>query len=143
MVVFLGFLIYFIYTNPDVRPNWWILSLPLLLFIMAGLGLGLGIIVSSLTTKYRDLQQLVSFGVQLLMYGTPVIYPLSSMEGGLRTLILLNPMTPVVEVFRFAFLGTSAISPTYLLYSIGFMFFVLLIGVLIFNRVENNFMDTV
>lgn len=141
--VFLGFLIYFMVSGADVHPNWWILMLPVLLFIMAGLGLGLGIIVSSLTTKYRDLQQLVSFGAQLLMYGTPVIYPLSSITGGWRWLILANPMTPVVEVFRLAFLGTSAMSPIYLLYSFVIMLLVLLFGVLIFNRVENNFMDTV
>lgn len=143
-LVFLGFLIYFMVSGADIHPNWWILMLPVLLFIMAGLGLGMGIIVSSLTTKYRDLQQLVAFGVQLLMYGTPVIYPLSSIINGTwRWLILANPMTPVVEIFRLAFLGTSTISPVYLLYSIGFVVFVLLIGVLIFNRVENTFMDTV
>ncbi|MCE7860326.1 MAG: ABC transporter permease [Chloroflexi bacterium CFX2] len=142
-LVFLGFLIYFMSAGSDVRPNWWILILPVHIVIMAGLGLGLGIIVSSLTTKYRDLQQLVAFGVQLLMYGTPVIYPLSSITGGWRWLILANPMTPVVESFRLAFLGTSAMSPAYLLYSLAFTFLVLLIGVLIFNRVENNFMDTV
>lgn len=142
-LVFLGFLIYFIASGSDVHPNWWVLILPVLLFVMAGLGLGLGIIVSSLTTKYRDLQQLVTFGVQLLMYGTPVIYPLSSITGTWRWLILANPMTPVVEVFRLAFLGTSAMSSMYLLYSLAFMFLVLIIGVLIFNRVENNFMDTV
>lgn len=143
MLVFLGFFAYFLASGSDINPNWWILSLPILLFIMAGLGLGMGIIVSSLTTKYRDLQQLVGFGVQLLMYGTPVIYPLSSINGQWRWLILANPMTPVVEMFRFAFLGTSAISPMYLLYSMGFVFVVLLIGVLIFNRVETTFMDTV
>lgn len=142
-LVFLGFLFYFMTSGSDVRPNWWILILPVHLVIMAGLGLGLGIIVSSLTTKYRDLQQLVAFGAQLLMYGTPVIYPLSSISGGWRWLILANPMTPVVESFRLAFLGTSAMSPAYLLYSLAFTFLVLLIGVLIFNRVENNFMDTV
>jgi lipopolysaccharide transport system permease protein len=142
-LVFLGFLVYFIISGADVHPTWWVLSLPVLLFIMAGLGLGLGIIVSSLTTKYRDLQQLVSFGVQLFMYGTPVIYPLSSITGGWRWLILANPMTPVVEIFRLAFLGASALSPIYLFYSVVFVFVVLLVGVLIFNRVENNFMDTV
>ena len=141
--VFLGFLIYFMVSGADVTPNWWILTLPVLIFIMAGLGLGLGIIISSLTTKYRDLQQLVTFGVQLLMYGTPVIYPLSSRDDTWRWLILANPMTPVVEVFRLAFLGTSALPPVYLLYSIAFVFVMLLIGVLIFNRVENTFMDTV
>lgn len=143
MLVFLGFLMYFIAAGAYVNPTWWILILPVLLVIMAGTGLGLGIIVSSLTTKYRDLQQLVAFGVQLLMYGTPVIYPLSSIQGTWRLIILANPMTPVVEIFRLAFLGTSAMSPLYLLYSITFMLVVLLVGVLIFNRVENNFMDTV
>lgn len=142
-LVFLGFLIYFMASGSDVYPNWWILLLPVHLVVMAGLGLGMGIIVSSLTTKYRDLQQLVGFGAQLLMYATPVIYPLSSITGGWRWLILANPMTPVVETFRLAFLGTSAMSPAYLLYSLAFTFLTLLIGVLIFNRVENNFMDTV
>lgn len=142
-LVFLAFLVYFMVSGSDVQPNWWILILPVLLIIMAGLGLGLGIIVSSLTTKYRDLQQLVAFGAQLLMYGTPVIYPLSSITNEWRWLILANPMTPVVEVFRLAFLGTSAVSPLWLLYSFIFMFIVLIVGVLIFNRVENNFMDTV
>ena len=99
-VIFLLFLAYFMLAGADVHPNWWILSLPLLALIMALMGLGFGIIVSSLTTKYRDLQQLVGFGVQLLMYATPVIYPLSSIEGGWRWLILANPMTPIVEVFR-------------------------------------------
>ncbi len=110
---------------------------------MAGIGLGLGIIVSSLTTKYRDLQHLLGFGVQLLMYASPVIYPLSTVPENWRWLLLVNPVTPVIELFRKAFLGTSSLEPVYLLYSLGFMFVVLLIGVFIFNRVENNFMDTV
>ena len=107
------------------------------------MGLGFGIIVSSLTTKYRDLQQLVGFGVQLLMYATPVIYPLSTIQGVWRWVILANPMTPVVEVFRLAFLGVSAIDPIWLLYSAGFAVVVFLSGLLIFNRVESTFMDTV
>ncbi|NOH00771.1 MAG: ABC transporter permease [Chloroflexi bacterium] len=141
--VFLGFLIYFIVIGVEIRPNWWIASLPLLLLIMAGLGLGTGIIVSSLTTKYRDLQQLIGFGVQLLMYATPVIYPISSLQGNWQWLVIANPMTAVVEVFRLAFLGVSGLSPLYLFYSLGFMAIILLIGVLIFNRVEATFMDTV
>ena len=141
--VFVVFLIYFMLTGSAVHPNLWILSLPILLLIMAGLGLGLGIIVSSLTTKYRDLQQLVGFGVQLLMYATPVIYPLSTVQGNWRLLILANPMTPIIEIFRLAFLGTSSIDPVFLIYSFGYMLVVLLIGVLVFNRVENTFMDTV
>jgi lipopolysaccharide transport system permease protein len=141
--VFIGFLIYYLVIGVELRLNWWILSLPLLLLIMAGLGLGTGIIISSLTTKYRDLQQLIGFGVQLLMYATPVIYPISSLEGNWQWLVIANPMTPVVEVFRLAFLGVSGLDPVYLLYSLGFTVVILLIGVLIFNRVEATFMDTV
>lgn len=142
-VIFLLFVAYFKLAGADVHPSLWILTLPLLAFIMAFMGLGLGIIVSSLTTKYRDLQQLVGFGVQLLMYATPVIYPLSSIEGGWRWLILANPMTPIVEVFRLAFLGVSDIDPVWLLYSTAFTIIIFLAGVLIFNHVETTFMDTV
>ena len=141
--VFLAFLAYFLLTGAAISPNIWILLLPILLLIMAGLGLGFGIIVSSLTTKYRDLRYLVDFGVQLLMYASPVIYPLSSVEGVWRWLLLLNPMSPVIETFRLAFLGVSALSPAYLLYSVAFMLVVLLIGILVFNHVEATFMDTV
>jgi len=142
--MFILFLIYFMLSGSGIHPNWWILVLPVLMLIMALLGLGIGIIVSSLTTKYRDLQQLVGFGVQLLMYGTPVIYPLSTINNGfLHWLIMANPMTAVVEVFRLAFLGVSSINPISLLYSAGFAVVVFLIGVLIFNHVQNNFMDTV
>jgi lipopolysaccharide transport system permease protein len=141
--VFLAFFAYFLLAGSVIEPNWWIAILPVLLLLMAGMGLGLGIIVSSLTTKYRDLQQLVSFGVQLLMYATPVIYPLSSVSGKWQMALLLNPMTAIVEVFRFAFLGVSAINPLWLLYSAGFTIIVLLLGILIFNRVEASFMDTV
>jgi lipopolysaccharide transport system permease protein len=111
--------------------------------MMAGLGLGFGIIVSSLTTRYRDLQYLVTFGVQLLMYFTPVVYPLSMVRGKFRILLLANPMTSIVECFRYAFLGAGTVNIYYLLYSLGFMFVVLVIGILIFNRVEATFMDTV
>ena len=141
--VFLAFLVYFMLKGAEVHVTWWVLLLPVLLIIMAGLGLGFGIIISSMTTKYRDLQQLVGFGVQLMMYGTPVIYPLSSVDAGLRWLLLLNPMTPVVEVFRFAFLGTSALQPVYLVYSFFCMLTALVIGIVAFNHVENTFMDTV
>ena len=141
--VFLAFLLYYLLTGASITPNLWILSLPLLLLLMAGMGLGLGITISSLTTKYRDFQQLIGFGVQLLMYASPVIYPLSSVNGIWRILILANPMTPIIETFRLAFLGTSALNPLYLLYSLGFTLFILLIGVLVFNRVEATFMDTV
>jgi len=143
LAIFLLFLVYFMLTGAGIHPNWWMLSLPLLALIMALMGLGLGIIISSLTTKYRDLQQLVSFGVTLLMYATPVIYPLSTLQGGWRWVMMANPMTPIVEVFRLAFLGVSAIDPEWLLYSAAFTGIVFLAGALIFNHVENTFMDTV
>lgn len=143
LLVFLGFLVYFVLAGSKISPNLWILSLPLLILLMAGMGLGLGIIISSLTTKYRDLQHLVAFGVQLLMYGTPVIYPISSIDAPWRLIFLANPMTPVMEVFRLAFLGTSSLDPVYLAYSAAFVVVVMLIGILIFNHVETTFMDTV
>lgn len=141
--VFLVFLFYFMLADATIHPNLWILMLPALLLLMAGQGLGLGIIISSLTTKYRDLQQLVSFGVQLLMYTTPVLYPISTVQGSLRWLILANPMTPVIEVFRLAFLGTSSLDPLYLLYSLALTLVILFVGILIFSHVEVTFMDTV
>ena len=141
--VFLCFLAYFMLSGSAVRPTLWVLFLPVLLLLMGGLGLGFGILISSLTTKYRDLQQLVGFGVQLLMYATPVIYPLSSIQGTARMFLLANPMTPVVEIFRLAFLGTSAIAPIYLLYSAAFTIVIFLTGTLVFNHVEATFMDTV
>jgi lipopolysaccharide transport system permease protein len=143
LVLFLLFLGYFIIAGSKISPNWWMLSLPLLVLIIALMGLGLGIIISSLTTKYRDLQQLVSFGVTLLMYATPVIYPMSTIQGGWRWVIMANPMTPIVEVFRRAFLGVSALDPIWLLYSAGFTVVVFFAGALIFNHVETTFMDTV
>lgn len=142
-VVFLAFFAYYLFIGAEIYPNWWILSLPLLVLLMAGIGLGVGIIVSSLTTKYRDLQQLVSFGVQLLMYATPVIYPISSLQKEWQWVLLINPMTPIIEMFRYAFLGVSSLAPIYILYSAVFMVVILIVGVLIFNRVESTFMDTV
>jgi lipopolysaccharide transport system permease protein len=141
--VFIVFLLYFLLTGSHIKPTLWILVLPALILIMALLGLGMGIIVSSLTTKYRDLQHLVTFGMQLFMYATPVIYPLSSVPEKWRWLLLANPITPVVEVFRLGFLGSSSIEPAFLLYSAGFTAAMLLIGILAFNHVENTFMDTV
>jgi len=141
--LFLVFMAYFGLAGAGIRPNIWILLTPLLFILMAGLGLGFGIIVSSLTTRYRDLQFLVTFGVQLWMYATPVIYPLSQVPEKYRWFILANPMTPIMESFRYAFLGAGTLKLTYLLYSFVFMIVALMAGVLIFNRVEKTFMDTV
>jgi lipopolysaccharide transport system permease protein len=143
-LLFLFFVAFFALRGSNIQPNWgWIAFSPILLLIMAGLGLGFGIIISSLTTKYRDLRFLVSFGVQLLMYATPVIYPVSSIPEHFRWIILANPMTPIVETFRYAFLGSGNVSMGNLLYSFGFMLVVVLLGSVIFNRVEQTFMDTV
>jgi lipopolysaccharide transport system permease protein len=143
MAAFIVFEIYFIVIGAGVNFTAWFLITPLLVFILAGLGLSFGIIVSSMTTKYRDFQFLVTFGVTLMMYATPVIYPLSSVSGIWRLVLLLNPMTSVVEYFRLAFLGTSAISPIWLLYSFAFTLAALLLGILMFNHMESSFIDTV
>ena len=143
MTMFVAFLLYFIFSGSDIKVTLWAFLLPVLILMMAGLGLGIGIIISSLTTKYRDLQHLVGFGVQLLMYATPVIYPLSAVPNHFRWLMLANPLTPIVEAFRLGFLGVSALNPVFLLYSFAFMLVVLLIGILTFNHVESTFMDTV
>ena len=141
--LFLGFVAWYWAVGAPIRPNAGILLLPLLLLMMAGLGLGFGIIVSSLTTRYRDLAHLVTFGVQLLMYATPVIYPVSSIPERYRPLIQANPLAPVVEAFRTAFLGAGTVSTAGLLYSAGFTLAVLVAGLLLFNRVEQTFMDTI
>ena len=143
-VMFLVFVVIFVLRGTDIQVNWlWIALSPLLMLMMAGLGLGLGILISSLTTKYRDLRFLVQFGVQLLMYATPVIYPVSSIPVRFQWIILANPMTPIVEAFRYAFLGAGTVNVNHLLYSFGFMLVVVFLGTVIFNRVEQTFMDTV
>ena len=110
---------------------------------MAGLGLGLGIIISSLTTKYRDLANLVAFGVQLWMYATPIVYPMSTIPEKYKILILANPVSSNVETFKYSLLGAGTVNILHLLYSFGFTIVVLAIGIVIFNKVEKTFMDTV
>lgn len=137
------FLAYFMIRGADVSPNIHVLWLPFLVVLLAGLGLGFGIIISSLTTKYRDLTHLVTFGVTLWMYATPIIYPLSEIPEKYRFLVVANPMTPVVETFRTALLGVGEINYQHLLYSFAFTVVLLAIGIVIFNKVEKTFMDTV
>jgi lipopolysaccharide transport system permease protein len=141
--IFLCFLAYFMLRGADVSPNAWVLATPLLLLMMAALGLGLGVIVSALTTRYRDLIIVVGFGVQLLMYATPVIYPLSVLPEPYRSWMALNPIAPVMELFRYAYLGAGTVSLAMLAYSIAITTVILFIGVLMFNKVERTFMDTV
>jgi lipopolysaccharide transport system permease protein len=142
--LFLAFTIWFAVRGTTITPNWiWVGLSPLLVLLMAGLGLGFGVIISSLTTKYRDLRFLVQFGVTLMMYATPVIYPVSSIPQQYQWIIQLNPMTPVVEGFRYAYLGAGTVNVAQLFYSFGFMLVTLFLGSVIFNRVEQTFMDTV
>jgi lipopolysaccharide transport system permease protein len=124
--------------------NAWWLCIPVLVLIMAGLGLGLGIIISSLTTKYRDFAILIGFGVQLLMYATPIAYPLSVAESkSFAWAIHLNPLTGVVEAFKYALFQQGSFGYGDLWYSIAFMAVVLFIGLLMFSKIERSFMDTV
>ena len=144
VLFFLGFWAFYAMRGAPIRMTAVAGLFPLLVLIMAAQALGLGIIFSSLTTKYRDLRFLLEFGVRLAMYGTPVIFPLSSITGGrLRLVLLANPMTPIIEIFRLGFLGQGILHWGWLGYSAGFAVMALLAGIIIFNRVERTFMDTV
>ncbi len=140
---FLCFTGYYLFTGTSVHFTSFVWLFPLLILIMAGQALGLGILFSAMTTKYRDLRFLLEFGVRLLMYATPVVYPLASIPEKWRWFLLVNPMTPVIETFRLAFLGQGTFSWWHLGYSAGFAAVSLLFGAAIFNRVERTFMDTV
>lgn len=143
--MFVIFWVYFWLTGANVHLTWWVLALPLVVVEVMLLGLGVGIIVSSLTTKYRDLAIAVSFGVQLWMYITPVVYPLSSLTESprMQALMGLNPMTAPVELFRAATLGTGTVHMGMLLYSLVFTAAALVLGIVLFSRIEKTFMDTV
>jgi lipopolysaccharide transport system permease protein len=132
-----------IFKGAEVNINLHILILPFLIILMAVMGLGLGIIFSALTTKYRDLSFLLAFGIQLLMYATPIIYPLSYTSGKLHTLISMNPLTPIMESFRYAFFSIGSFDWSGLAYTSIFSFGVMFLGIIIFNQVEKSFMDTV
>jgi lipopolysaccharide transport system permease protein len=142
--LFIAVYLYFFFNGTDVCPNWAMLTLPLLIIMMAGLGLGFGILISSMTTKYRDLQILFGFIVSLWMYATPIVYPISMVtDETLRTIIMLNPMTSIIEAFKYATLGHGYFSWGALGYSFAFMSILLICGVVIFNKVQRSFMDTV
>lgn len=143
-VLLLVFMAYYIFiAKANVNPNITILLVPLMVLHMAVLGMGCGIIISSLTTKYRDLSVLVGFGVQLWMYATPIVYPLSAVPFGLEKIIRLNPMTPVVNNFKYAFLGSGNFELTSWFVSAAVSAVILMIGIVIFSRIEKTFMDTV
>ena len=130
-------------TGANVHPNLIVLALPIMLIHIAFLGTGTGLIISSLTTKYRDLNVLVSFGLTLWMYLTPVVYPVSQIPESFRWIMLLNPVAPILETFRFAFLGSGSFEWIYLLISAAVTAVILIFGMIVFNQVEKNFIDTV
>lgn len=144
MILVLVFIVYYMIIGA-VNPNWgaWLL-VPAVLLHLGMMGMGVGIIISSMTTKYRDLSILVGFAVQLWMYITPVVYPLSQGgEGWIRTVLLINPVTAPVEMFRYAVLGFGEIMPAALIWSWVFTIIVMVFGIMVFNKVEKTFMDTV
>ena len=130
-------------TGANVHPNLIVLALPILLIHIAFLGTGTGLIISSLTTKYRDLNVLVSFGLTLWMYLTPVVYPVSQIPESFRFIMLLNPVAPIVKTFRYAFLGSGSFEWFFLLISAAVTAVLLILGMIVFNQVEKNFIDTV
>ncbi|HRT81439.1 MAG TPA: ABC transporter permease, partial [Bacteroidales bacterium] len=144
LLLFLIIYVYYIIIGVNVAPNCAILLFPLLVIMLAGLALGFGIIISSLTTKYRDLTILFTFVVQLWMYATPIIYPLSTITNEkIKLCMMINPITSIVETFKYGFLGVGEFSWGMLGYSFGFMVILLAIGIMMFNKVQRSFMDTV
>lgn len=144
LILFLVVILYYTATGAiHTNIQWTIFLLPIFLLIVSGLGLGLGIFISALTTKYRDLRFAVTFGVQLLMFMSPVIQPVSNLSENHRTVLLLNPMSSIIEAFRYSFFGTGYFSPAWLAYSGCFMLFILVIGIAYFNKIEKSFMDNV
>lgn len=144
LFLFLVVYVYYLVVGVSVAPNWYALLFPVLVLMLAGLALGFGIIISSMTTKYRDLTILFTFVVQLWMYATPIIYPLSTITNAtVRTVMLLNPITSIVETFKYGALGIGSFSWGALGYSFGFMVVLLAVGIVVFNKVQRSFMDTV
>jgi len=142
-LLFIAVYVYYLVLKANVAPNIYALLIPVLILMLAGLALGFGIIISSLTTKYRDLTLLFTFVVQLWMYATPVIYPLSTMSPKMQNIMSLNPVTSIVETFKFGTLGVGTFSWFSLGYSFVFMLVLLAVGVVVFNKVQRSFMDTV
>ncbi len=142
-IIFLFFYIYAYFTSDNMYPTWWLLSIPLLLMIMGTFALGLGMIFSSLTTKYKDLIFLLSFGISLYMYITPVVYPMNTFKGTLKIIAEYNPLSGVFVCFREGFVGNQDFQFSMLLYSIISTFIIFVLGTLIFNKVEKGFMDSI
>ena len=142
MLLFISVFLYY-YFQGAVQPNIWILATPFLILLMAAFALGMGMIFSSLTTKYRDVQMLLGFGISLFMYVTPVIYPLSALPERFKAIAYYNPLSGIFECFKYGWMGVGEFSGTMLLISSSIIFVLLAIGTVIFNKVEKGFMDTV
>ena len=141
--LFIAVVLYYTFVAQSIQPNIWVLATPFLIFLMAAFALGLGMIFSSMTTKYKDLSFLLTFGVQLYMYATPVVYPVSAIPAKYKWVVDINPLTGIFECFRYGYLGAGNFQPMSLLFSTVFIAVLLIIGTVIFNKVEKSFMDTV
>jgi len=142
-LLFLGIWIYYLVQSDLIHPNKMLALIPFLIILIGFMALSFGIIISSLTTKYRDLKFLVTFGIQLMMYASPIVYPLSIVPEKYKWIIIANPVTSIIETFKYAFLGVGEFSWFYLGYSTLFTIVLFMIGLVIFHRVEKSFMDTV
>jgi lipopolysaccharide transport system permease protein len=142
-ILFLGVFFYYYFTNDQIQPNISLLLLPVYIIILAILALGFGLIISAMTTKYRDLTFLIQFSIQLWMYATPVIYPISQIPEKFRWVIMANPVSSVVEAFKYGFTGSGSLYLSGIIYSGIFALLIFFAGVVIFNRTEKTFMDTV
>lgn len=142
-VLFLGVFVYYLFFTDQLKPNLFLFVIPLLVIFMAMIAMGLGMLISALTTKYRDLVYLLTFGVQLLMYASPIIYPMQALSDKAKFWASFNPLSSVFEIFRYAFTGYGFFSPIQVAYSLLFGFVSLLLGILVFNKVEKSFIDTV
>lgn len=142
-LLFIAVIIYYVIKDGSVQPNIWILATPFLIFLMGAFAMGAGMILSSLTTKYKDFTMLIGFAVSLYMYVTPVVIPISSFPQKYRWIMDINPLTGIFECFKYAYLGVGDFSVNMLVYSTVFITIILILGTLIFNKVEKSFMDTV
>lgn len=141
--IFIVVLLYYVIFTDTVHPNWWILLTPVLILLMAMFALGMGMIFSSMTTKYKDLTFLLAFGTQLFMYVTPVVYPISALPEKFKFLAFFNPLSSIFECFRYAYLGAGSFDLMSLMISAVVIMILLVVGTVIFNKVEKSFMDTV
>ena len=144
MFTYLCFFIYYL-VQPDsiIEPNLCILLIPVIILVLGGIAMGFGIIISSFTTKYRDLTMLVGVFMTLLMYATPIMYPVSDIPPMYKTFLSLNPISPMIETFRYAFTGRGYFTAASFMYSVIFMLIILVLGIFVFNKTEKTFMDTV